>query len=125
MISFARLWEEMDRQKVDSPLMDSGEESKSMQCIRAGVALRSDEDSPFWEDFISLCANTAGLADLLGVKEEVVARWASRVRDALEQVDKHDLQDGSSKEDEKDELVPTGDNGAVTDQNMGSFGKVR
>lgn len=123
-ITFAILCEAMNQGGQQSPLMDSGEESKAMQCIRAGKSLRSDEESPFWDDFINLCSNTSGLADLLDVKEDTVSRWASKIRDALEQVEKHDIQDGSNKENEKDELLPTGDNGAVTNKNMGSTGKV-
>lgn len=123
-ISFARLCEEMDRQNVKSPLMDSGEEGQAMQAIRAGLHLRSEEDGPsFWEDFISICSNTSGLAALLGVKEENVSRWATRIRQALQDAEKHDQQHGS--EEEEEEMMPTGETGAVTDQNMGPFGKVK
>ena len=101
-ISFARLCEEMDRQNVKSPLMDSGEEGQAMQAIRAGLHLRSEEDGPsFWEDFISICSNTSGLAALLGVKEENVSRWATRIRQALQDAEKHDQQHGSEEEEEE------------------------
>lgn len=104
--------------------MDSGDEGKATQVIRAGLHLRDKEDGPsFWEDFMNICSNTSGLADLLGVREEDVARWATRVREALDQVEQRDQQDGS--EEEEEEMLPTGDTGAVTDKNMGPFGKVR
>lgn len=119
------LCEVMDQQNAgSSPLMDSGEEGQAMQCIRAGLNLREEEDGPsFWEDFISICSNASSLAALLGVKEDVVSGWATKVREALDQAEKHDQQHGS--EEEEEEMVPTGDNGAVTDQNMGPFGKVK
>ena len=124
-ISFAHLCEVMDQQNAGkSPLMDSGIEDQAMQCIRAGLSLREEADGPsFWEDFISVCSNASNMAALLGVKEEAVSSWATKIREALDEVEKHDQQHGS--EEEEEEMVPTGDNGAVTDQNMGPFGKVK
>jgi hypothetical protein len=104
-----------------SPLMDSGDETSGLRVIRSGMALRSEGDGSFWEDFLSLCNDADGLADLLGVKREIVASWASRVREALENVRRHDAQ-SEEKPDEKEKLLPTGDNGAVTVNNMGPFG---
>lgn len=104
-----------------SPLMDSGEETRGMGVIRSGMALRGDDDGSFWEEFISLCSNADGLADLLGVKRESVTSWASRIREALENVRRHDQQ-SEEKPDEVEKMIPTGDNGAITREKMGPNG---
>lgn len=102
--------------------MDSGEETRGMQVVRSGLSLRDKEDGPtFWEDFINVCSDADGMATLLGVKRESVTTWAQRIRDVIEKVEKHDQQ-SPDKEEEKEELIPTGDNGAMTDKTMGRFG---
>lgn len=116
MLSFAQLWEIVDQEK--SPLMSSGEESQAMQVVRAGINLRQDEGASFWDDLIQLCSNAQGVADLLGVKREVVASWASRIRDVLDDIETHDRQT-PNEDEEDDQVMPTGDNGAVTVKNMG------
>lgn len=118
MLSFYQLCEVLDREKSkSSPLMSSGQETQAMQVVRAGLHLRHEEDRSFWEDFIDLCSNADGLADLLGVSREAVTSWASRIRDTLDQVEDSNRQ---APEDEEDEaILPTGDNGAITTQNMG------
>lgn len=119
MVSFQSLWEQMDK---SSPLMTSGEESKAAQVVRAGLALRNDGDTPFWDDLIQLCANADGLAELLGVKREAVTSWASRIKDTLAEVEKQ-TQNDPKEADERDEMLPTGENGAMTTKNMDSFGR--
>lgn len=118
-VSFAELCEVLNRDKSrTSPLMDSGEETGAMQVVRSGLHLREEDDRSFWDDFVDLCANPDGLASLLGVNREIVSSWAGRIQDTLEAIDKHDQQ-APETEDEEEKMLPTGDNGAVTVQNMG------
>lgn len=115
--------EAMDSPRV-SPLMDSGEESKGLSVIRSGNSMRGEDGGDsFWKDFMSLCGDSTGMAELLGVRPEQVNIWPSKIREALQTVEKHDMQ-GENKPEEKQEMLPTGQNGAMTTQKMGSFGPV-
>ena len=119
MLTFCMLAEAMERDMSRSiPLMDTGDETKGMAVIRSGKSLRNEENGSFWEDLISLCSDAEGLADLLGVRREDVTTWPSKIREAMDKVQKHDMQ-GEDKPEESDEMIPTGQNGAITTQNMG------
>lgn len=119
MISFALLWEELERQQSESsPLMDSGDENESMQVIRAGLNLGHDNDPTFWNNLINLCSNAKGVAHLLGVREEDVAGWPTKIRKTLEDVQKADQQRPDKEQKEKQKMIPTGDNGAITMSNI-------
>lgn len=111
MISFAELWEQIESARK-SPLMDSGEESKAAQLIRAGEQLRKEDEQSFWDDFLSLLSNTEGFADLFNVDSSKVLGWGQRIRE-LRQKTQNDP-DHKSREEEETEVIPTGDNGAVT-----------
>jgi hypothetical protein len=120
MITFCQLLEVMTTKS--SPLMDSGEESKGLSVIRSGKSMRGeDADDSFWEDFMSLCGDTEGMAELLGVRPEQVNSWPSKIREALQSIERHDQQ-GENKPEEKQQMLPTGQNGAMTNQKMGTFG---
>jgi len=119
MITFRRLVEVMEMGS-HSPLMDSGDESKKLSVIRAGQAVRGDNDNSFWEDFVSLCGNAEGMGELLGVGPERVRSWTMRIREAIQSVAKHDRQ-GENKPETRREMLPTGDNGAVTTSTIGRF----
>ena len=110
MLSFADFWEELDARK--SPLMGSGEESQAEQLIRAGDQLRGDDDSSFWDDFTSLLSNQEGWADLLGVSSDKILGWSSRIHELRDKT-KNDTVNKPSDDEEK-EVLPTGDNGAIT-----------
>lgn len=102
--------------------MNSGEDTKATQIIRAGLHLRHEGETPFWDDFMQICANADGLAHLLGVKPEQVSTWTSRIKDALAQEEKQSQND-PNETDERDEMLPTGDSGAVTAKTMDPFGR--
>ncbi len=112
MVSFRSLWEELEKQKHLSPLMGSGEDSKTLAVVRTGKEMRKEDESQFWDEFISLCSNADGLAELLDVNPEKVRSWPNKIHDALQQLEQHHLENPS--EEEKAEVVPTGDNGAIT-----------
>lgn len=115
-LSFCRVYEEMLKDRAQqSPLMDSGLETKALQIVRAGKELRGDEESSFWDDFIQLLSNSEGVAELFGVSQEKVATWPHRIKLNLDQLDN---QQQSSPEEEDTELVPTGDNGGVAATNQ-------
>ena len=109
IISFQQLWEQMDEAV---PLMDSGEDTQAIAVIRAGLDLRPDEDTTFWQDFMDLASNTEGMAELLDVRPEQVSRWSEKIQEYMEKVDAKEAEDPSTKDDK--EIIPTGDNGAVT-----------
>lgn len=121
MISFFDLWERMDSA---TPLMDSGEDTKALQVIRAGNSLHKKDDRSFWEEFMELCANSQGMADLLNINSSIVTNWTSKIQELLKQVDNIDQTQGNPDEEKK--VMPTGDNGAITmpnnsDPNLGTM----
>jgi len=124
MVSFSELWSVMEDQKAISPLMGSGSEDRALNVVRAGRDLRKDDETPFWDDFISLCSNE-GLAELLEVNREKLTSWPAKIREYLEKLEKHHAE--SPDHEEETELVPTGDNGAFTvpptnsDPNLGAL----
>lgn len=109
MISFLTLLEQMSQ---SSPLMDSGEDSASMSIVRTGKQLRKDDETQFWDDFISLCSNADGLAELLEVSPQKIRSWPTKIKEVLDKLQTRTAEDPSEKQ--KDELLPTGETGAVT-----------
>jgi hypothetical protein len=113
-LSFAQMWEQIEKDKArPSPLMSSGEDDRAMSVIRAGKDMRKEGDTPFWDDFITLCNNVDGLAQLLGVDRHVVSSWPGKIQEGMEKYEKH-LSMHPEEDDSKDEMMPTGDNGAFT-----------
>ena len=121
MVSFGELWESMESQ--NSPLMDTGEDSRSLSVVRAGRDMRKDNQSPFWEDFISLCSNTDGMAQLFDISPEKVLSIPSKIREALQKLENEDAE--APGVDHDAQIMPTGDNGAFmssnTDPQMGDM----
>lgn len=91
--------------------MDSGEDEAILSVVQTGKDLRQAEDSPFWDDFINLCADAGGLAELLDVSRETVLKWPGAIRDALSKLEKHHAENPPEKE--PSEMIPTADTGAV------------
>lgn len=82
----------------DSPLLNTGEDTKSMEVIRSGLGL----DKNFWENFIKIC-NNDGLSDLLNIKSHQIGEWVPRIRTALKRVEEAD------RGKKKDKMIKTGD----------------
>jgi len=99
-----------------SPLMGSGDDSESINVVRTGKNLRKEGETAFWDDFISLCGNTRGLANLLNVAPEKIANWPAKITEALEKLETNDAEDPGIKDDM--EMIPSGDNGAITATNL-------
>lgn len=113
MVSFAQLWEIIDKEKAHgSPLMTSGEDQRQFNVVRTGKDMHKEGETPFWDEFISLCADADGLSQLLGISREKITSWPARIQETLEKLEKENAVDSSQKE--KQEMTPTGDNGAFT-----------
>jgi hypothetical protein len=108
MISFSQLLEQLEKNKDNTPLMTSGESGPALTVIKSGKELHGEGEASFWEEFISLCSNSDGLAELLGVSREKVNSWPTRIQDQLEKLSQNNSQD---KEEKK--IVPTGETGAI------------
>lgn len=111
MVSFNDLWEAMEKSGT-SPLMDSGEDGQVLTVVRSGKDLRKEEETSFWDDFISLCSNVQGMSDLLGVAPEKIRTWPGKIQEALDKLETHDAESPNVRNDT--DVIPTGDNGAVT-----------
>lgn len=111
---------ESNQDPLNGALMDSGEESRGLKVIRTGLNLHQQKDNTFWEDFMQLCGDSEGMAELLKVKPAEVRRWANKIRDAIEQVKNTDSTNPEGQDDKK--ILPTGDNGALTvDKGLSNF----
>lgn len=111
MVSFSQLWEAMETGRT-SPLMDSGDEGHIVQIMQAGKDLRKEDESQFWDEFMTLCSNAKGLSELLDVGQEKVRSWPAKIKEALDKLAQHHVE--SPNKDVDTEMVPTGTNGAVT-----------
>lgn len=100
MVSFAKLWEQMQEDE------EVGADTPEMEAIRTG--LNQNED--FWDQFLLVCNNSNALATLLGVRPDQVSSWHPKVQKALDKVRKSDDQPSGS-DDVKKEMLPTGDDG--------------
>lgn len=124
-LSFLEVWERMVIEDVElnqdppldghDPLMSSGQDSRAMQVVRAGMNLRNPDDPAFWDDFMNLCSNSQGMAELLGVKESEIRTWSSKIRDIIRQVEEMDQSNPEGENDQK--VMSTGD-GAMTSSKM-------
>jgi len=112
MVSFARLCEQMEEERSDSPLMDSGDGSRSISVLRSGKDMRKEDERSFWEEFIELCSNAEGMADLLNVSADQVRDWPAKIKQGLEDLEDYDSE-SHPDDDEQKEVIPTGNNGAV------------
>jgi len=104
---------------MSGDLMGSGQESSAMKVVRAGMNLREDEDDmEFWNDFMQLCGDAEGMAELLGVKSAEVRRWTARIRENIDKV--REINSTNPEGEDNSKLMATGDNdGAVTVGNDG------
>lgn len=124
MIDYSELLAYMEMADNQDPpsgtLMSTGEETRSMQTIRAGMNLKENDDESFWMDFMKLCSDSEGMSELLGVKEVEVRSWAAKVREALEKVKESNRQNPEGQDDKK--VMPTGDNdGSMTVNDRGEL----
>lgn len=117
-VSLCEIWrfmreqeDQQDQGQEDSPLLDSGEESKGMNAIRSGMTIRKPECGDFWEDFISISGNADAMADLLEVQREKVTSWASKIRELIDKVKQAD-QEGEDA-GKKTDIIPTGNDGPI------------
>ena len=99
-VSFQRLLEHMYAPEKDAEHIDT----KSMKAIRTGIAVKED----FWDDFVQVCNNAEGIAELLGVRPEQVGGWGSRVKHNLDRVRNADAA-GEGEEKPKTKVLDTGD----------------
>lgn len=94
-------------------LLTSGEESIAFRAIRNGMNLRKEDCGSFWDDFIQVCGDSEGMAELLEVPKEKITGWPTKIKEILgkvEQKDNHEDADGKS------ELVQTGNTEVPSDQ---------
>lgn len=120
MVSFAQLWEQLDKEKT--PLMDSGENGQAMNVLKLGKDLHHQKQTPFWDEFISICSNSEGLSNLLGISKEKIQSWPARIKEGLEKLENQTINNPHDKENR--EIIPTGLNGALTtnqDPNLGEM----
>jgi len=104
MTTFWTLLQTMNEEE-EAALLDGGEKSKAMRVIRTGMGLRNKDCGNFWEDFISICNDGEGLAELLDIPSEKIGGWVSKIKEALDKVEDSDSQQTG---DEKAKILPTG-----------------
>lgn len=82
-LSFDFLLEQLEEKDV---LMDSGEETKAAQIVRAGLNISPE----FWDNFITLFSNSEGMSDLLGVQRERVASIPTKIKEIINNIESKD-----------------------------------
>lgn len=115
-LTFLELWEIIEEKEMalnqdppkDYPLMGGGQDSKAMQVVRAGLDIRNSDGPSFWDDFVNLCSNSVGMAELLGVKSSEVQRWSSKIKDTIDQVEESDRNNPEGKSSSS-KMINTGD----------------
>jgi hypothetical protein len=108
MVSFYDLLEKLNNFSQDDELNNR----KSLQVIRNGNDLHKDEDRSFWDEFIELCSNSEGMAELLEIDGAKVSSWPSKIRKLIEKTKEVDQKSGNSEIEKR--VIPTGDNGSIT-----------
>lgn len=79
--------------------------SKKLDAIRSGNNIRNPNCGNFWDDFIHLCGNAEGMAELLDVPKEKVTGWAGRISDSKKEVENQD----SNKVNKKNRIIKNGE----------------
>ena len=105
MVTYYETKTDHEEDERNDPLLDSGEETQSMDVVRSGMNLRSPECGDFWDDFINLSGNSEALSELLEVPRDKVATWSEKIRATIEKVNKADDQESSDK---KSDSMSTG-----------------
>lgn len=101
---FFQLLDIMEQDSINTASSGSSVDSKAVQAVRSGINLRNDQN--FWNDFISICGNADGLAELLEVPKDKIVRWPSRIREMLDRIERADSEDGNDK---KADVISTGE----------------
>lgn len=102
--------------------MGSSQSGPATAVLQAGRDLHKDKQTPFWDEFISLCGNAEGLSALLGVSREQIASWPAKIKDGLDELQTQAVNSPEEKTNKK--MIPTGMTGAVTtnqDPNLGDM----
>ncbi|NBT59638.1 hypothetical protein EBT16_12725, partial [bacterium] len=67
------------------------EKEKALDVVRKGMNLQGDRD--FWDDFLSLCGNSGGMAALLDVPREKITALGGRIGEMRRKVGEADHHD--------------------------------
>lgn len=94
MISLGRVLEQLEESMLaeENNMPSSG----LTAAVRAGLNLRPD----FWDDFMKVCNQSTALAELLGVRKEIISRWPMVIRSTVEkvrQMDNHESSQGTAR----------------------------
>lgn len=122
MVSFAQLWEQLEKSKQQSPLMGEENNGPASAVLKAGQDLRKASQTSFWDELISLCKNADGLSELLGVSREQIASWPAKIKDGLSDLDTQAFAGPEGKQNRA--LIPTGMTGAITTNQDPNIGEI-
>jgi hypothetical protein len=90
--------------REENDLEDEVLQNKTLNVIKKGLEIRDPGCGEFWEDFMSICADASAVAELLDVPSTKVAKWASIIRDKIQEVEN----DNSKVADNKSKVLSTG-----------------
>ena len=99
-LSFSKLLENIQKDAEQT-------DRKAKEAIRSGLNLRTANCGNFWDDFIQVCGNTQGMAELLDVPPQKISRWASSIRQYVTQINREDSEQNKNG---KATMISTGDN---------------
>jgi hypothetical protein len=93
-VTFGKFWN----------LLESDQNSKSLDLIRSGNNIRNSDCGNFWDDFASLCGNAESMAELLDVPKEKITGWSGHISKLREEVRNKD-----SNKNKKDKIIKNGE----------------
>ena len=123
MVSFAQLLEQLEKNRNATPLMVGDDDESTLTVVRLGKELHDENETSFWDEFISLCGNSEGLSNLLGVSKEKINSWPIKIQEQLNKLEKQKPNEKPPEKDEK-EVVPTGDSGAFVSNQDPNIGEI-
>lgn len=80
---------------------DEKDDEKAVEVVRKGMNL----NKYFWDDFLSLCSNSDGMAQLLGAPKDKITSLNQKINKIKDEIEKKD----SSETKKRDKIIKTGD----------------
>ena len=112
-LTFADLWENLQKAKVVDPGGEGSDSSKAKEVITKGLNPSLLKSKNFWEIFMDLCNNQGpGLAELLDIEESKMVNWSKNIDSMLRQVEEEETQEPDKK---RANVITTGNEPLASD----------
>lgn len=103
MATFRQICEAIGRDFWDNKKSQELDDN-AMRVIKRGLEIRAErsDGKTFWDDFMNVLGNNSeGASSLLEVSPDMIAKWSTKIRKALDK----------SHEDNEGDMIKTGESG--------------